>query len=126
MGSFSFVDKVSGLISYIDRSNDRSQFAYPIMNDIILNINTEVATNQRMVEIEQRLEVLEENKLNTDKQFNKQQIKEFAKEIRELNKEKKRLEKQDTEPKSILDYVNKCFSKTKAKDLKKAKDILSA
>lgn len=126
LGSFSFIDKVSGLISYIDRSNDRSQFAYPVMNDIILNINTEVATNQRMVEIEQRLEVLEENKLNTDKQFNKQQIKEFTKEIRELNKEKKQLEKQDTEPKSVLDYVNKCFSKTKAKDLKKAKDILAA
>ena len=126
LGSFSFVDKVSGLISYIDRSNDRSQFAYPVMNDIILNINTEVATNQRMVELEQRLKVLEENKLNTDKQFNKQQIKEFTKEIRELNKEKKQLEKQDTEPKSVLDYVNKCFSKTKAKDLKKAKDILAA
>lgn len=126
LGSFSFIDKVSGLISYVDRSNDRSQFAYPVMNDIILNINTEVATNQRMVEIEQRLEVLEQNKLNTDKQFNKQQIKEFAKEIRELNKEKKRLEKQDTEPKSVLDYVNKCFSKTKTGDLKKAKNILSA
>ena len=79
-----------------------------------------------MVEIEQRLEVLEENKLNTDKQFNKQQIKEFAKEIRELNKEKKRLEKQDIEPKSVLDYVNKCFSKTKTKDLTKAKNILTA
>jgi len=126
LGSFSFIDKVSGLISYIDRSNDRSQFAYPVMNDIILNINTEVATNQRIVEIEQRLEVLEENKLNTDKQFNKQQIKEFTKEIRDLNKEKKQLEKQDTEPKSVLDYVNKCFSKTKANDLNKAKDILSA
>jgi superfamily II DNA or RNA helicase len=119
LGSFSFIDKVSGLISYIDRSNDRSQFAYPVMNDIILNINTEVATNQRMVEIEQRLEVLEENKLNTDKQFNKQQIKEFTKEISELNKEKKQLYKQDTEPKSVLDFVNKCFSKTKTKDLKK-------
>lgn len=126
LGSFSFIDKVSGLISYIDRSDDRSQFAYPVMNDIILNINTEVATNQRMVEIEQRLEVLEQNKLNTDKQFNKQQIKEFAKEIRELNKEKKRLEKQDIEPKSVLDYVNKCFSKTKTEDLKKVKDMLSA
>lgn len=126
LGSFSFIDKVSGLISYIDRSDDRSQFAYPIMNDIILNINTEVATNQRMVEIEQRLEVLEQNKLNTDKQFNKEQIKEFAKEIRELNKEKKRLEKQDNEPKSVLDYVNKCFSKTKTKDIKKVKDMLSA
>lgn len=114
LGSFSFIDKISGLISWIDRGNDRSQFAYPIINDIILNINTEIATNQRMVEIEQRLEVLEENKLNTDKQFNKQQIKEFAKEIRELNKEKKQLDKQDTEPKSILDYVNKCFSKSKA------------
>lgn len=126
LGSFSFIDKVSGLISYIDRSDDRSQFAYPVMNDIILNINTEVATNQRMVEIEQRLEVLEQNKLNTDKQFNKEQIKEFAKEIRELNKEKKRLEKQDNEPKSVLDYVNKCFSKTKTKDIKKVKDMLSA
>jgi len=114
LGSFSFIDKISGLISWIDRGNDRSQFAYPIINDIILNINTEIATNQRMVEIEQRLEVLEENKLNTDKQFNKQQIKEFTKEIRELNKEKKQLDKQDTEPKSILDYVNKCFSKSKA------------
>ena len=119
LGSFSFIDKVSGLISYIDRSNDRSQFAYPVMNDIILNINTEVATNQRMVEIEQRLEVLEENKLNTDKQFNKQQMKEFTKEIRELNKEIKQLYKQETEPKSVLDFVNKCFSKTKTKDLKK-------
>ena len=79
LGSFSFIDKVSGLISYIDRSNDRSQFAYPVINDIILNINTEVATNQRIVEIEQRQNVLEENKLNTDKQFNKQQIKEFTK-----------------------------------------------
>ena len=49
-----------------------------------------------------------------NKQFNKQQIKEFTKEIRELNKEKKQLDKQDTEPKSILDYVNKCFSKSKA------------
>lgn len=114
LGSFSFIDKISGLISWIDRGNDRSQFAYPIINDIILNINTEIATNQRMVEIEQRLEVLEENKLNTNKQFNKQQIKEFTKEIRELNKEKKQLDKQDTEPKSILDYVNKCFSKSKA------------
>ena len=119
LGSFSFIDKVSGLISYIDRSNDRSQFAYPVINDIILNINTEVATNQRIVEIEQRQNVLEENKLNTDKQFNKQQIKEFTKEIRELNKEIKQLYKQETEPKSVLDFVNKCFSKTKTKDLKK-------
>lgn len=126
LGSLNFINKVSGLISYIDRSDDRSQFAYPVMNDIILNIHTDVSDNNRILEIEERLKVLKENKLNTDKQFNKQQIKDISKEIRDLNKEKKQLEKQDTEPKSVLDYVNKCFSKTKAKDLKKAKDILAA
>lgn len=126
LGSFSFINKVSGLISYIDRSNDRSQFAYPVMNDIILNINTEVSTNQRIIEIEKRLELLDEYKLNIDKQYNKQQIKDFTKEIRELNKEKKQLEKKYTEPKSVLDYVNKCFSKSKADDLKRANNILSA
>ena len=73
------MDKVSGLISYIDRSNDRSQFAYPIINDIILNVNSDISPNQRLVEIEQLIEVLEQNKLNTDKQFNKQQIKDISK-----------------------------------------------
>jgi hypothetical protein len=113
LGSLQFTDKVSGLISYIDRSNDRSQFAYPIINDIILNVNADVSTNQRLVEIEQQIEVLEQNKLNIDKQFNKQQIKEFAKELRELIKEKKRIDKVNADPKTVIDYINKCFSKKK-------------
>ena len=112
-GSLRFMDKVSGLISYIDRSNDRSQFAYPIINDIILNVNADVSPNQRLVEIEQRIEVLEQNKLNTDKQFNKQQIKDISKELKELIKEKKMLDKINTDPKTVIDYINKCFSKKK-------------
>ena len=112
-GSLKFTDKVSGLISYIDRSNDRSQFAYPIINDIILNVNSDVSTNQKTVEMEKRIEVLEQNKLNIDKQFNKQQIKEFAKELREVIKEKKRIDKVNADPKTVIDYINKCFSKKK-------------
>tara|TARA_B110000483_G_scaffold46062_1_gene57532 strand:- start:3341 stop:5905 length:2565 start_codon:yes stop_codon:yes gene_type:complete len=112
-GSLQFMDKVSGLISYIDRSNDRSQFAYPIINDIILNVNSDLSPNQRLVEIEQQIEVLEQNKLNTDKQFNKQQIKDFSKELRELIKEKKKVDKVNAEPKTVIDYINKCFIKKK-------------
>lgn len=113
MGSLQFMDKVSGLISYIDRSNDRSQFAYPIINDIILNVRSDVSVNQRLVEIEERIEELEQNKLNEDKQFNKQQIKDFSKELRELIKEKKKIDKVDADPKTVIDYINKCFSKKK-------------
>jgi superfamily II DNA or RNA helicase len=113
LGSLQFTDKVSGLISYIDRSNDRSQFAYPIINDIILNVNSDVSVNPRLVEIEKQIEVLEQNKLNTDKQFNKQQIKDFTKELKELIKEKKKIDKVNADPKTIIDYINKCFSKKK-------------
>ena len=33
------MNNMAGLISYIDRSNDKSQFAYPVMNDVICNID---------------------------------------------------------------------------------------
>ena len=65
------------------------------------------------MEIEKQIEVLEQNKLNTDKQFNKQQIKDFTKELKELIKEKKKIDKVNADPKTIIDYINKCFSKKK-------------
>ena len=138
-GSLKFINKVSGLISYIDRSNDKSQFAYPIMNDIIINIELSVSDNDRLNGINTAIKELEEKILNKDvvveapqevqeepkvkkrgkkakpKLYTSQQIKEFKAELKELKKNKKELEKQKSEPKNILDYVNKCFTKTKKK-----------
>lgn len=138
-GSLKFINKVSGLISYIDRSNDKSQFAYPVMNDIIINIETSVSDNDRLNGINAAIKELEEKILNKDvevevpqevqeepkakkrgkkakpKLYTPQQIKEFKAELKELKNNKKELDKQKSEPKNILDYVNKCFTKTKKK-----------
>lgn len=116
-GSMMFINKVSGLISYIDRSNDRSQFSYPVMNDIILNINTEYSSNRNILELDDRISELEDVKYNLDKKTDKVRIKELTKEICDIKKEKKRLAKEKLEPKSIIDYVNKCFTKAKLKNI---------
>ena len=116
-GSMMFINKVSGLISYIDRSNDRSQFSYPVMNDIILNINTEYSSNRNILELDDRISELEDVKYNLDKKLDKVRIKELTKEICDIKKEKKRLAKEKLEPKSIIDYVNKCFTKAKLKNI---------
>tara|TARA_B100000795_G_scaffold227434_1_gene183791 strand:+ start:1847 stop:4441 length:2595 start_codon:yes stop_codon:yes gene_type:complete len=116
-GSMMFINKVSGLISYIDRSNDRSQFAYPVMNDIILNIKTEYTNNRDLLELDTRIVELENIINNLDKKIDKVRIKTLTKEIRDIKKEKKGLEKQKSEPKNIIDYVNKCFTKKKLKNI---------
>lgn len=90
-----FINKVSGLISYIDRSNDRSQFSYPVMNDIILNINTEYSSNRNILELDDRISELEDVKYNLDKKTEKVRIKELTKEIYDIKKEKKRLAKEN-------------------------------
>jgi len=38
-GAINFLNKTAGLISYIDRSSDRSQFAYPIIEDIMIKVD---------------------------------------------------------------------------------------
>jgi hypothetical protein len=130
IGSMEFINRVSGIISYIDRSNDRSQFAYPVMNDIIINIKDIFDSNSNIPDLEQEIEDLEEKKKNIDKTLSKAEIKVIAANIKSLKKELKEINKHAKEPKHIIDYVNKCFEKKKtaktAKTAKTSNDAMSA
>jgi hypothetical protein len=122
-GSMEFINKISGIVSYIDRSNDRSQFAYPVMNDIIINIKEVFDSNSNMNNLEQEIEDLEIKKKNVNKELSKEEIKVISANIKSLKKELKEVNKHSKEPKHILDYVNKCFDKKKG--AKTAKPLIS-
>jgi uncharacterized coiled-coil DUF342 family protein len=113
IGSMEFMNRVSGLISYIDRSNDRSQFAYPIMNDIVINIKEIFSSTSNVTGLESEIKELELKKKNVNKELTKDEVKVIAANIKNLKKELKEAAKIAKDPKHILDYVNKCFEKKK-------------
>jgi hypothetical protein len=106
-----FVNKAAGLISYVNRSNDKSQFAYPVINDIILNIKSSSSSNPELNDIIGLINDLTERQLNVDNELTKKELKEIATELKILVREKKKLDKVKKEPKNIIDFINKCFLK---------------
>ncbi len=66
------MNNMAGLISYIDRSNDKSQFAYPVMNDVICNIDVSTSNlesklsniNNTIEEITNKMEKLDKKLIN--------------------------------------------------------------
>lgn len=123
-GSMEFINKISGIISYMDRSNDRSQFAYPVMEDIIINIKDVYNSNSNIGDIEKEIDELQVKKKNVGKTLSKDEIKVIAANIKSLKAELKEFNKKAKEPKHILDYVNKCFDKKK--EAKATKAAMSA
>lgn len=65
------MNNMAGLISYIDRSNDKSQFAYPVMNDIICNIDVSTSNledkltgiNKNIEDIKDRIDKYDNKKI---------------------------------------------------------------
>ena len=108
-GSQEFMNRVAGLISYIDRTNDRSQFAYPAINDILIDINRQHNDDHGLSELNKNIEE-QENKLN-DQNLKKDEIKEIKNNIKKLKKDKKFANKLKDEPKNIIDFLNNCFVK---------------
>jgi hypothetical protein len=108
-GSYEFMDKVSGLISYIDRTNDRSQFAYPVINDMLIDVNRTHNNDNGLSELNKNIEE-HENRLN-DKNLKKEEINEIKKNIKKLKKDKKLANKLNDEPKDVIDFINNCFIK---------------
>ena len=121
-GSSEFMNRITGLVSYIDRTNDRSQFAYPIINDVLLEINRQHANNG-MSDLNNKMAEFE-NKL-TEAGLTKDEIKEIKKNINSLKKEIKNANKANDEPKDIIDYINNCFTKKQTKKKKQRDDIHS-
>jgi hypothetical protein len=108
-GSQEFMNRVTGLISYIDRTNDRSQFAYPVINDILIDVNRQSNVDNGLSELNKNIDE-NENRLN-DQNLKKDEIKEIKNNIKKLKKDKKLANKLNDEPKDIIDFINNCFVK---------------
>ena len=108
-GSHEFMNRITGLISYIDRTNDRSQFAYPVISDILIDVNRQHNDDNGLSEINKNINE-NENKLKNEN-LKKDEIKELKKIITNMKKEKKIANKLNDEPKDIIDFINSCFVK---------------
>lgn len=112
-GSSEFINRITGLVSYIDRTNDRSQFAYPVISDILIDVNRQHNNDNGLSEINKNINEYE-NKLK-DENLKKDEIKELKKIITNMKKEKKVANKLNDEPKDIIDFINNCFVKKQTK-----------
>ena len=125
IGTLYIINKITGLISFIDRGSDISQFAYPVINDVILNINNDESTlNNRKGEINNRIMILDNvineftEKIKNKNEYTQGELKHFIDEIKELKMEKKSLDKElkniiiiEREPKTVIEHINNCFNK---------------
>jgi hypothetical protein len=112
-GSHEFMNRITGLVSYIDRTNDRSQFAYPVISDILIDVNRHHNNDNGLSDINKNINEYE-NKLK-DENLKKDEIKELKKIITNMKKEKKVANKLNNEPKDVIDFINSCFVKKQPK-----------
>jgi hypothetical protein len=105
-----FMNNISGLVSYINTSGDRGKFAYPIIENILCNIevnNNKISSS--MVNIDENIKNIENELVNDENILSKIEITNLKSELKKLKKNKKILTNKMKEPKSIVDYINKCF-----------------
>ena len=126
-GAYRFINKVSGYISYLDRSSDLRQFAYPIMNNIMVNINKSKKSENilKIDNIDVELKNLVDNpvqKIKTkDKQLkddNKKEIEDYKKKIKELKADKKAMANSIKDDISVKAMIDKCLESKKIKIVK--------
>jgi hypothetical protein len=108
-GSYEFMNRITGLVSYIDRMNDRSQFAYPVIKDVLIEVDRQRSSDSGLIEINNKIKKYEDNLNNND--LNKDEIKALKKELTNMKKDQKKINKQKEEPKDIIDFINNCFVK---------------
>ena len=125
VGTLYIINKITGLISFIDRGADISQFAYPVINDVILNIKSNDGSlnkkkdeaNERMIILDNAIEDLTQ-KIANKKEYTKEDLLLFKEELKQLKKERRVLQKElkniiilEKEPKNVIEHINNCFNK---------------
>jgi hypothetical protein len=110
-GSQEFMNRITGLVSYIDRANDRSQFAYPVIKDVVLDIEKQRQSSSGINDIILKIQELEERLNNKEVKLTKDETKELKKEIANMKKEQKNAVKDKDTPKDVIDFINSCFTK---------------
>lgn len=124
-GSQEFMNRITGLVSYIDRSSDRSQFAYPVIRDVLLEVNKKQKSSSALNEITKKIQEYEDKLNNKDVKLPKEEIKELKSEIKNMKKEQKDATKMKDEPGDIIDFINNCFVKKQTMKKKPRDDIHS-
>jgi hypothetical protein len=119
-GSYEFMNRITGLVSYIDRMNDRSQFAYPVIKDVLIDVERQKGSESGLNEINNKIKEYDDKLNNKEQKLDKEEIKGIKKEIANMKKEQKKFNKQKDEPKDIIDFINNCFLKKPMR--KNAKD----
>ena len=123
-GAINFLNKTAGLISYIDRSSDRSQFAYPIIEDIMIKVDEiGMQSSNTLQELKNNVDQLKERLIVEKKQLSKDDVKQIKEQIKDINKKIKVIEKANKDPQNIIQYINSCISKQKI--VKKNKNNIS-
>ena len=126
-GAQEFMNRITGLVSYIDRANDRSQFAYPVIRDVLLDVDRKRPDNNGLNEINKKIQEYENRLNNKEVKLNKDEIKELKKDINNMKKDKKNADKMNEEPKDVIDFINNCFTKKPLRQTrpaqKKVKDV---
>uniref|UniRef100_A0A6C0LKE3 Helicase ATP-binding domain-containing protein n=1 Tax=viral metagenome TaxID=1070528 RepID=A0A6C0LKE3_9ZZZZ len=110
-GSQEFMNRITGLVSYIDRANDRSQFAYPVIRDVMLEIEKKRVSNSDINDITLKIKEFEERLNNKEVKLTKDETKDLKKDIANLKKEQKNAVKDKETPKDVIDFINSCFTK---------------
>lgn len=110
-GSQEFMNRITGLVSYIDRANDRSQFAYPVIRDVLLEIEQTRVSNTGLNEIKFKIQEYEDRLNNKEVKLTKDETKELKKELATMKKEQKNAVKDKDTPKNVIDFINNCFIK---------------
>jgi hypothetical protein len=127
-GALNFMNRTAGIISYVDRSGDQSQFAYPELHDILLKDDDKGDTTNKIIDIirnlKQRLEENESRLKDKSLKLSKDDIKLLKEDTKNIKKQIKANEKAKNDPRHIVDFINNCFIKDAKKTIaRKPKDI---
>jgi len=119
-GAIEFLDKTSGLVSYIDRTNDMSHFAYPVISDIMIKPQVD-NNNEQVDEMNDKLKLeeakLEEYENSIREDMDKKEVKSINDKIKSQKQIIKKLSKQidkifqNNASNNIIEYINSCFVK---------------
>jgi hypothetical protein len=116
-GAQEFLNKTSGYISYLDRSSDVRQFAYPIIKNILVDITSGADNKENIKLIEEKISNLDKEKPEEVKTKDKEEknkfkeaMEEYKKAMAKLKAELKNAKSSNKEDYSVKTMINKCLS----------------
>lgn len=100
------LNKVAGLISYIDRKKDISYFAQPEINDVI--VHTQPIENNDMIKLEKNKLILADLEMNMKQEKDKKTLEILKKKYMVTKRSIKNMEK-SFKSNNTIDYINQCL-----------------